>query len=70
MIHAFKEYLRLRSSVKPIYIPFYLKWVSACYEFLDMDPSSRLATEQKKRFLTHMAKRYRDAVYAAVSGLM
>lgn len=60
MITAFKEYLRHKGSIKSTYVPFYLKWVSACYEFLDIDPSSRLANEQKKRFLAHMTKRYED----------
>ncbi|MBN1255608.1 MAG: integron integrase [Deltaproteobacteria bacterium] len=60
MITAFKEYLHRRASLKPAYIPYYLKWVSACYEFLDIDLSSRLMSEQKKQFLTHMTKRYED----------
>jgi hypothetical protein len=54
MINAFKEYLLLRGSVKSTYVPFYLKWVSACYEHLDLDPSSRLTIDQKKQFLVHM----------------
>jgi hypothetical protein len=60
MINAFKEYLLLRGSVKSTYVPFYLKWVSACYELLDLDPSSRLTIDQKKQFLAHMTKRYED----------
>ncbi len=59
MINAFKEYL-LRGSVKSAYVPFYLKWVSACYQLLDLEPSSRLTFDQKKQFLTHMAKHYED----------
>jgi hypothetical protein len=52
MINAFKEYL-LRGSVKSTYVPFYLKWISACYQLLDIDPSSRLTVDQKKQFLAH-----------------
>ena len=60
MIEAFKKYLLLRGSMKSNYIPFYLKWVSACYELLDLDPSFRLTIDQKKQFLAHMTKRYED----------
>ena len=60
MIHAFKEYLCRGSAIKPTYVPYYLKWISACYEFLDIEPSFRLAINQKKQFLTHMAKSCED----------
>ncbi len=46
--------------MKSNYIPFYLKWVSACYELLDVDPSFRLTIDQKKQFLAHMTNRYED----------
>jgi hypothetical protein len=59
MINAFKEYL-LKGSVKSAYVPFYLKWVSACYQLMDLDPSSRLTIDQKKQFLAQMTKRYED----------
>jgi integron integrase len=60
MIEGFKEYLLRRGSVKSQYVPFYIKWVSTGYEFLDIDPSARLTIDQKKQFLTHMSKRYKD----------
>lgn len=60
MIAAFKEYLLHSGSIKSQYVPFYLKWVSLCYEFVEAAPSSRLTSEQKKSFLVHMAKRHED----------
>jgi hypothetical protein len=38
----------------------YLKWISLCYEFVEAAPSSRLANDQKKSFLVHMAKRHEE----------
>jgi len=46
--------------VKPHYIPYYLKWVSDCYNFLDKPMPKRLDIEQKNLFLSHMAKLYED----------
>ena len=60
MFSAFKDYLLQKSLVKEGYVPFYLKWVSDCYAFLDESDSQVLSLEQKQRFLKHLSKTHED----------
>jgi integron integrase len=60
MFEAFRQFLLRKASVKSQYIPFYLKWVSDCYGYLNTPADSRLSSEQKKQFLSHMAKNHED----------
>lgn len=60
MLEAFRQFLLRKASVKPQYVPFYLKWVSDCYGYLNTAPDSRLSSEQKKQFLAHMAKNHEE----------
>jgi len=60
MFEAFKQFLLHKGSIKPQYVPFYLKWVSECYNFLNIIPATRINGDQKKEFLTHLSKRHED----------
>jgi hypothetical protein len=60
MFGAFRQFLLRKASIKPQYIPFYLNWVSDCYAYLDTPSDSRLSSEQKKQFLSYMAKNHED----------
>lgn len=60
MFGGFKQFLLNKGAVKSQYIPFYMKWVSDCYTFFDSSPSARLSSDQKKQFLSHMAKQHEE----------
>ena len=60
MLRPYEAFLLKRGAVKPLYVPFYLKWVSDCYSFLDVPLSSRLSSEQKKEFLSNMERRHEE----------
>jgi integron integrase len=60
MLRAFEAFLSKKGTVKTQYLPFYLKWVSDCYAFLNEPLPNRLGSEQRKQFLAHMAKRHED----------
>jgi len=60
MLRVYEEFLTKKGTVKTQYVPYYLKWVSDCYGFLDKPLSDRLGGEQKKQFLSHMEKRHED----------
>ncbi len=60
MLRAYEAFLIKKGTIKSQYVPFYLKWVSDCYAFLNEPLSNRLGTEQKKQFLSEMAKRHED----------
>jgi integron integrase len=60
MLSAYEAFLTKKGTVKTQYVPFYLKWVSDCYGFLNEPLSKRLESEKKKQFLSHMAKQHED----------
>jgi hypothetical protein len=60
MLRPYEAFLTKKGSVRSQYIPFYLKWVSDCYTFLNETLSNRLTSEQCNQFLSHMAKRHED----------
>lgn len=60
MLEEFRSYLTQKAPIKDKYIPYYLKWVSDCYGFLNKPLSARLNGDQKKEFLSDMAKRHED----------
>ncbi len=60
MLKDFEAFLNKKGSLKPQYIPYYLKWVSDCYHFLNQPFSTRLNSDQKKQFLSDMGKKYEE----------
>jgi integron integrase len=60
MLKNYEAFLNRKGALKTQYIPYYLKWVSDCYVFLNEPLSNRLNSDQKKQFLLDMAKRYED----------
>jgi integron integrase len=60
MLNKFKEYLIQKGKVRTRQIPYYLKWVGDCYAFLNVSDSTLLDSDQKKEFLSHMAKDHED----------
>jgi len=60
MFEPFKQFLLHRGSIKPQYISFYLKWVTECYHFLNLNPSTRINGDQRREFLSQMGKRHED----------
>lgn len=60
MFKAFKQFLLDKGAIKPQYVPYYLKWISECYAFLDVVPATRINGDQRKGFLTHMSKSHED----------
>ncbi len=57
MLSEFKEYLLQHGKVKANQIPYYLKWIGNCYTFLNDSDSTLLNSDQKKQFLTYLAKK-------------
>jgi integron integrase len=60
MLNRFQVFLQDKKAIKPQYTPFYLKWVSDCYGFLNEPITTRLGSDRKKQFLAQMAKRHED----------
>ncbi len=60
MIEPFKQFLSLKGGVQSKYLPFYLRWVTDCYLFLDIPLSQFITNEQKSQFLKQLGKSHED----------
>ncbi len=60
MLDNYKSYLLQIGAVRTNYVPYYVKWVGDCYAFLDVPYTERIDNDQKKSFLSHLAKSYED----------
>ena len=56
----FNSYLASKSAVNKKYAPYYVRWVSACYDFVNQPLSEVLTKEQKEDFFKHFAKNHED----------
>ncbi len=60
MLEHFQKYLLRNTHINSKYIPYYLKWISECYAFNDLPIEQKISYDQKKQFLTHLAKTHED----------
>lgn len=60
MLESFKQFLSSKGKVNDKYIPFYLKWVTEGYRFLDIPLSQLITNEQKSQFLKYLSKNHED----------
>ena len=60
MLKAYEIFLNKKGNIKSQYIPYYLKWVSDCYHFLNQPLSTRLNSDKKKEFLSDMGRKYEE----------
>jgi len=60
MLGGFEGYLTSKAALNEKYIPYYLKWVSYCYSFLDQPDNSLLTSEQVQSYLNHISKTRED----------
>ena len=54
MFDRFQDYLNMRKSVVSKQIPYYVKWVKACYAVLDCPAETVLTQEQRNSYLEHV----------------
>ncbi|MEW6739143.1 MAG: hypothetical protein ACOYU2_05095 [Nitrospirota bacterium] len=59
-LNGFKGYLISKSAVNEKYAPYYVRWVSSCYAFVNQSLSDVLTNGQKQDFLKHFAKNHED----------
>lgn len=58
MFTDFEVFLTRKGNIKSAYIPYYIKWVTDCYRFLNESELKRLNSDQKKQFLSRMEKNH------------
>jgi len=60
LLESFKNFLSLKGRVTEKYLPYYLRWVSEGYRFLEVPPNQPVTNEQKIQFLKYLAKNHDD----------
>lgn len=60
ILRDYESFLTQKGNIKSPNIPYYVKWVSDCYRFLNESELKRLNSDQKKQFLSQMAKNHED----------
>ncbi|MEW6214422.1 MAG: hypothetical protein AB1478_04340 [Nitrospirota bacterium] len=60
MLEKFRDYLLSKGTIKSNYVPYYVKWAADCYSFLNVPDTTRINSDQKKQYLSHMAKSHED----------
>lgn len=60
MLEQFRNYLIKTVHIKTKHVPYYIKWVSDCYTFLENQIIHTLNTDQKQHFLKHLSKKHED----------
>ena len=49
-----------KGKINDKYLPFYLKWITECFRFLDIPLSQSITNEQKSQFLKYLSKNHED----------
>jgi len=62
LLEKFKGYLADKAHIEEKYIPYYLKWVSQCYRFLDQRMNQPLDKDLKDQFLKQISKHHEGSV--------
>jgi site-specific recombinase XerD len=60
MLQAFEQFLMDKEEVPKKNAPYYLKWVSDCYRFVDKPETQSLTNEQTAEFLSWLTKKHED----------
>ncbi len=60
MLDDFKSYLLKTKYIKQKYVPFYIKWISRCYHFLNKEIGEKLTIDKKEEFLKYLSKNYEE----------
>lgn len=60
MLDRYRDYLLKEVKVEKKYVPYYIKWVSNCIDFLKVDSGVRIANDDRLKFLEHLSNRFED----------
>lgn len=60
MLTLFGQFLVRKERLQEKYVPYYLKWVSDCYRFLDLPENEPLTNDQRAQFLRRLADTAHD----------
>ncbi len=59
-MYGFQSYVVSKSALNEKNAPYYVRWVSSCYAFVNQSLSEVLTNGQKQDFLKHFSKNHED----------
>jgi integron integrase len=60
MLDQFHQFLAKNGHIREKYLPYYVRWVSECYTFLNETIEHKISSEQKHQFLNHLSTSHED----------
>ena len=60
ILRDYESFLTKKRNIRPPYIPYYVKWVADCYRFFNEPESKRVSADQRKQFLSQMARTHEE----------
>ncbi len=60
MLGEFGDYLARKARLNEKYIPYYINWVSYCYDFLNQPDNAPLTSDQLQNYLNHISRTRED----------
>jgi len=60
MLDRFDQFLAKNGHIREKYLPYYVRWVSECYSFLNASIENKIGSEQRHQFLTHLSTSHED----------
>ena len=60
ILENFRNFLVSKTNVKEISAPYYLRWISSCYTFCNLECPKTIPDQQKQEFLKEFARKHED----------
>jgi hypothetical protein len=60
MLEQFRQFISNNGDVPFKHIPFYIRWISACYGFLQLPFEQLTSSDKKQEFLRHLSKTHEE----------
>ncbi len=60
MLEDFRRFLAEKKSVHEKAVPWFLRWVSSCFEFHNLDYAETLSDKQSQEFFVQFAKNHEE----------
>ncbi len=60
MLNRFQQFIQGKERINEKNIPYYIRWISDGYTYINKEIGQRLSSEQKQQFLSHLAQTHDD----------
>lgn len=60
MLDRFQQFIQERERINEKNIPYYIRWISDGYKYINKTVEQRLSSEQRQQFLSHLAQTHEN----------